>query len=165
VGVDNETTEGVILATADGGDTWDAQDPGSRAALRAVAFPDASHGWAVGEAGTILATANGGETWSAQSMERLEGRPQTSTLHDVAFPDASHGWAVGHDGDGRSGVILTTADGGATWTKASGRGGLYAVAFPDAAHGWAAGYGDDARAGNAASIGMIFAAAEAGGTP
>ena len=48
------TGGGVILATADGGDTWTPQaNPGQM--LFGVAFPDISHGWLVGEGGTILA--------------------------------------------------------------------------------------------------------------
>jgi hypothetical protein len=39
---------------------WSAQSSGTTAGLNAVAFIDATHGWAVGGAGTILATTNGG---------------------------------------------------------------------------------------------------------
>ena len=52
--------DGPILATTDGGATWSAQSSGSSEKLIGVAFPDATHGWAVGNNGTILATATGG---------------------------------------------------------------------------------------------------------
>ncbi|MEI6449709.1 MAG: YCF48-related protein [Actinomycetes bacterium] len=96
-----------------------------------VAFPDAAHGWAVGDAGSIVATTNGGATWSAQSSR------SRAILFSVDFTDATHGWAVG---DG--GAILATTDGGATWSaQSSGTTELlYAVDFTDATHGWAVGY-------------------------
>ena len=78
-----------------------------------ISFPDASHGWAVGDAGTILATSDGGATWVAQDSGVTGG------FASVSFPDASHGWAVG---DGGYGFIVTTSDGGATWTGQSGVG-------------------------------------------
>jgi len=50
------------LPTAGGGATWSPQSSGSSAYLNAVAFSDATHGWAVGTDGTILATTSGGAT-------------------------------------------------------------------------------------------------------
>ena len=87
---------------------WSAQSSGSSAALTNVAFPNATHGWAVGDGGTILATANGGSTWSAQSSG------SSASLIAVAESDATHGWAVGYD-DSKTGagVILSTTNGGA----------------------------------------------------
>ena len=52
---------GVTLATINGGATWKKQGSVSTARLSAVAFPDATHGWAVGDYGAILATTSGGE--------------------------------------------------------------------------------------------------------
>jgi len=71
----------------------------------------------VGNSGTIVHTTNGGQTWS----------PQTSgiqdTLRGVSFVDNSHGWVAV-----RTGKVLRTADGGATWTLhdpgTGGRGGF-----------------------------------------
>ncbi|MEI6727391.1 MAG: hypothetical protein WCN81_14360 [Actinomycetes bacterium] len=62
----------VILATSDGGATWNAQDAsgaGMDAVLSSVTFSDAAHGWAAGAAGgtvrsgvpVILATTTGGQ--------------------------------------------------------------------------------------------------------
>ena len=95
---------GTVLATTNGGATWREQDSGSSKYLQAVAFTDATHGWAVGgdEGPTvILATTNGGATWGAQRSG------SDSWLQAVAFTDATHGWAVGSGG-----VILATTDGG-----------------------------------------------------
>jgi len=114
----------------------------STAYLAAVAFPDASHGWAVGDTsgasspvrGAVLATTDGGASWTAQSP----GTPSFSFLHGVAFTDASHGWAVG---GGSNGVIVATSDGGAHWTTqdAGTFADLKGVASTDASHGWAVG--------------------------
>ena len=54
------TTTPATTPTTGGGATWSAQTSGSDADLSAVAFPNASHGWAVGNKGAILATTNGG---------------------------------------------------------------------------------------------------------
>ena len=86
-----------------GGGAWSPQSSGSSADLGAVAFSDATHGWAVGKAGVILATTDGGATWSPQSSG------SSAYLNAVAFSDATHGWAVGTDG-----TILATTSGGAT---------------------------------------------------
>jgi photosystem II stability/assembly factor-like uncharacterized protein len=37
-----------MLATTDGGATWNVQSSGDSAFLTAVTFSDATHGWAVG---------------------------------------------------------------------------------------------------------------------
>ena len=60
--------DGTILATADGGQSWQRQASGTSTWLRAVQFlEDGRRGWAVGEDGTILATADGGQSWQPQA--------------------------------------------------------------------------------------------------
>jgi photosystem II stability/assembly factor-like uncharacterized protein len=121
-----------IVTTTNGGATW--SEPQWRdASFNGVAFGDAMHGWAVGNAngeGLILVTSDGGATWSPQSSPSIED------LHGVTFINASQGCAVGDFG-----TILTTANGGDTWTlRTSGTTEwLDAVAFGDATHGWAVG--------------------------
>ena len=51
---------GASAFVSGGGGGWFKQSSGTTAPLYAVAFPDAAHGWAVGEGGTILVTTNGG---------------------------------------------------------------------------------------------------------
>lgn len=60
----------------------------------------------VGQRGHILYSDDAGSTWAQASV------PVSADLVAVHFPTAQKGWAVGH-----SGVVLATADGGATWTK------------------------------------------------
>ncbi len=60
---------------------------------------------AAGQRGTILYSDNAKDWTQAQV-------PVSSDLTALTFIDAKIGWAVGHEG-----VILTTADGGASWTR------------------------------------------------
>jgi photosystem II stability/assembly factor-like uncharacterized protein len=84
----------------------------------------------------IIATADGGATWSPQSLPG-----GIRELRDVAFVDRQRGWAVGarpvaqpaEPGRDDPGVILTTADGGATWTEqADTVGSLWSIDAIDA---------------------------------
>src|SRR6187455_2026990 len=58
---------------------------------------------AVGQRGHILVSADDGKSWRQSPV------PVSSDLVSVFFVGERKGWAVGHDG-----VILATADGGAT---------------------------------------------------
>jgi len=88
VGYTDGRTHGLILATVDGGATWQRQYGGAND-LAAIAVTDAQHGWAVGTKG-ILATTDGGAHWRLQCPVSYPYR-----LHAVTFSDARHGWAVG----------------------------------------------------------------------
>ena len=122
---------------------WFKQSSGTTTELDSVAFGDASHGWAIGNAdGTafILATTNGGLSWTQDSESNV-------TLNSVASSDANHAWAVGSTPNSWGGddlAIFATADGGANWGAqilAGTTGELNAVTFLDATHGWAVGKG------------------------
>jgi hypothetical protein len=87
----------------------------------------------------VLASADGGRTWRRVSRERVAW---------LSFVDAAHGCAVSPQDPtltgpvgGVVGTLLSTNDGGRTWTQ---RGnpcrpyiqGPIAVSFPDLSHGW-----------------------------
>jgi photosystem II stability/assembly factor-like uncharacterized protein len=55
-----------IFFTPDAGRTWVAAATGVTVPLKAIAFADDEHGWAVGQLGTILVTSDGGQTWQRQ---------------------------------------------------------------------------------------------------
>ena len=59
---------------------------------------------AAGARGHIVFSDDGGTTWTQAQV------PVGADLTALTFVDAMHGWAVGHEG-----VVLHTADGGATW--------------------------------------------------
>ncbi|RJF99998.1 glycosyl hydrolase [Noviherbaspirillum saxi] len=61
---------------------------------------------AVGQRGHIVYSDDEGKSW------RQAGVPVSSDLLAVTFSSPQKGWVVGHDG-----VVLHTADGGATWVK------------------------------------------------
>ena len=136
-----------ILSTRDGGNTWISQfGDGPDIQLNSVFFLDVNTGWAVGGAfppnprqvGIIMRTTDGGNSWGYQ--ETLD----PPELDGVFFVDANTGWAVG-----RGRTILSTRDGGATWTNQHSGVGLSAemgpvywnrsVFFVDANTGWAVG--------------------------
>jgi len=98
---------GAILLSDDDGITFrQAQTAPVRSTLTAVAFADATHGWAAGHGGVILHTADGGEHWTLQRSEMDNDRP----LFSIWFADAEHGVAAG-----LWSLLLTTADGGRNW--------------------------------------------------
>ena len=72
--------------------------------LNAVAFVDASHGWAVGDAGTVVLSVDGGAHW------QVAMRQTRASLLSVAFRDALLGWVMADDGS-----VLRTTDGGRSW--------------------------------------------------
>jgi len=129
---------GVILATDDGGKTWQHQLDAAAGWLSAVSFIDPSNGWAVGEYGIVMRTPDGGNTWT-----QMRNVPTPAWLHDVHFVDKQSGWAVGHYE-----TILKTEDGGRTWTPRQGPTphrpfGLpmsyHAVRFASDTEGWIVG--------------------------
>jgi photosystem II stability/assembly factor-like uncharacterized protein len=94
-------TDGVILKTVNGGNTWTPQTSGTVMDLYDAFFINLSTGWIVGKNGTILRTFDGGVTW----LPELSGI--TTTLMSVFFVAATKGYkgyAVGYDG-----TIVTTS--------------------------------------------------------
>jgi photosystem II stability/assembly factor-like uncharacterized protein len=109
-----------VMVTRDGGRTWQVvytdsaqHDPFGDAITR-LHFADAQHGWAatggcvMGQntpcAGEVLVTSDGGETWRSAAQ---------SATH-LATVGTTQAWAVPAMAAG-SGLLWTTADGGATW--------------------------------------------------
>jgi photosystem II stability/assembly factor-like uncharacterized protein len=108
--------------------------PAGTGQLDAVSCAGATHCWAVGAPGqavapavapgttstvpspatVIDATVNGGKSWTAQPLT-LTPAP---TLTGISCPTARLCMAVGLSGTGTAGVVLTTGDGGTTWTPA-----------------------------------------------
>ena len=139
-------TRPVVVRTSDGGATWKELTVPAEApavAFRRGFFADAKSGVLVGgdiddETGVVARTSDGGATWSIVTP----ASKQIPT--DVFFVDASRGWLVGftEDASGDAGPtdILTTADGGQTWTVQSRvPTSLRAIRFADPQNGWAVG--------------------------
>jgi hypothetical protein len=124
--------DGTILATRNGGTSWEKQHSGTDKHLLGVHFADKQIGWVVGQHGTILATRNGGTSWEAQHSGAY------AILKSVHFADAQTGWVVG-----QGGTILATRNGGTSWqAQPSGTDkNLLGVHFADAQTGWVVGEG------------------------
>lgn len=97
---------GTIMASTNGGASWDIQYEGVTDHLRDLSVADSITAWIVGDNGTILKTTNGGTQWFPQSSGVTDG------LNGVFFYDKSVGCAVGD-----TKIILMTADGGTTWSR------------------------------------------------
>lgn len=97
-----------VFHTADAGRTWAAFATGSNVPLRAIAFGDDQHGWAVGELGTILATADGGRSWQRQhsggdraALLALLAEPETTPLELIAHWAGDEGYLTAVEALGR----------------------------------------------------------------
>jgi len=96
-------TVGVILATTDGGSTWQIQNAAAvMPPLNSVSFVNKDRGWAVSNEGHVLTTTDAGANWTSS-------KPSPSSLFGVSFTDPNNGWAAG------SNIVLRTTNGGTTW--------------------------------------------------
>ncbi|HEY1075508.1 MAG TPA: YCF48-related protein [Fontimonas sp.] len=96
---------GTILRSDDGA-SWTQVAVPLHVTLTALAFADASHGWAIGHDGAILHTADAGKTWAVQRFEPALNQ----ALMGIAVLDTQRVVVVG-----AFGVLLSTIDGGKTW--------------------------------------------------
>jgi len=98
------TSNGIILNTTDGGETWLEQSK-LNTPLRAVDFINNTTGWAVGDNGVIFHTQNAGGSWSSQTSTLV------SHINSVSFVNENDGWAVSMHAN-----IIHTSNGGVKWT-------------------------------------------------
>lgn len=101
--------DGVILATADGGDTWRRLDDGQDldTVFLDVLFLDTKRGFAVGAYGVFRATEDGGATW-------LPRKPSGDDFH---FNRISAGGDRRLYLAGESGTALVSVNAGHAWTR------------------------------------------------
>jgi photosystem II stability/assembly factor-like uncharacterized protein len=118
------TSDGEVLRTADGAETWEEIANLSGQWLRGVSFVDGRNGVVCGSYGYLSRTTDGGETWSRASSGT------DVRLYAVAHRTATEVYAVGEEG-----IALRSADGGASWTQLDLKTDkyLYDVAFKDSA--------------------------------
>lgn len=114
-----------ILATTDGGHTWNAQNNIPVSILR-ISFVDKMNGWASGTMGVIYNTTDGGRTWDKQRTEieagdgpvdpHGEGAKQFA-IRGLQFIDKDHGFAAASATVQQAGRMLVTSNGGAAWRR------------------------------------------------
>ncbi len=138
--------EGLVLRSTDGGQSWGKIASGTDLWLRAVDFADERSGLAVGYS-TILATGDGGNSWAPRSIPAGVG---DTVFLDAAYANKSVAAIVG-----ALGVILTSTDGGRTWTyrRTGSTQHLLSVAWSDPQHATAVG-----------DKGIVLSTADAGQT-
>lgn len=137
-----------VLATRDGGDTWNAYDTplvsSPSAGAFTVAFRDPWHGIVGGgdldpadpNNARTASSSDGGKTWTLTNPP-----PVTGAIYGLSY-------VGGADADGRP-VVITANDGGAAWTPDEGTTwfalpgvtGYWAVAFATPDAGWFVGTG------------------------
>lgn len=135
---DGYTTEfsGKILKTTNGGLSWFALVSGTTSNMQNVNFSSVNNGIAVGDNGTIRLTSNMGSTWTTA----VSGT-STDYLTGLDFYSPTDAVIVGGNISANTGIILTSADGGTTWTSYSppGCSRLYRVDMVNANTGYAVG--------------------------
>ncbi len=123
---------GVILATRDGGETWEKQrmDTAVDQPLFSVLFTNAHDGVAVGLWSMLLQTHDGGKTWTKTTLPKPpDGGKADRNLYHV-FADQKGALYISAE----QGVVLKSTDGGVNWDylATGGKGSLWSgVAMPD----------------------------------
>src|SRR5215813_13324143 len=136
-----------ILATTDGGSTWNAQNHIPISILR-ITFVDNSTGWASGTNGVIYNTIDGGNSWDRQRTEIEAGDGPVDPLAEGAkkfavrglqFIDKDHGFAAATGAEQQAGRMLVTSNGGAAWRRQwmVNGAGVRDVFFLNTNQGWA----------------------------
>jgi len=136
---------GQIARSTDAGNTWTMQQSGTTRQFLEIAFVTPERGMAVGDFGTLRRTDDGGKTWSEVKLPQDTRLPADITdivqpgdvvIYGVSFGDPDHVWVAGEFG-----VILSSTDGGLTFTSQVSpvETSLFGIYFADAQHGWAVG--------------------------
>jgi photosystem II stability/assembly factor-like uncharacterized protein len=112
---------GTVLRTTDRGASWERDTVPGAATLdfRAVSATsrEVAHVLSIGDSSRIFRTTDGGRTWSLRFVSLRKG-----TFFDaIQFWDAKHGIAMSDPVDGRF-LVITTDDGGDTWTETPASG-------------------------------------------
>lgn len=105
---------GVILHSADGGETWSVQriDPVEDRPLFSVVFTDAHTGVAVGLWSLMLRTRDGGRTWEEAELPPPPGDTRADANLMSVFGDAQGRLFIA----GERGLVLRSLDGGDSWS-------------------------------------------------
>ena len=105
---------GAILATQDGGETWQIQriDTANDRPLYSIHFFDEQHGVAVGLWSLILTTTDGGKTWNEQKI----APPSNARKADLNLLSLFPGPGSTIYATAERGYLLSSKDRGQTWS-------------------------------------------------
>jgi photosystem II stability/assembly factor-like uncharacterized protein len=122
--------EGLILATTDGGFSWEEQKSGVNEQLFHLSIRG-KEGWVIGTGGTILHTHDAGKNWYPQRSGT------DADLNRVYLLTEKIGLITGDKG-----TLLRTVNAGATWQKmdVGVSEPLFGMSFIDKKTGWVVGY-------------------------
>lgn len=120
-------SDGLIMHTRDGGQSWVPQLPPTSRHINEVHFFDRFEGFAGTALGLLLYTSDGGENWEIANSSFL-------SFFGLDFIDRVHGWALDE-----AGGILRTKDGGVTWVRETLTPLLSGVSFVNPQRGWISG--------------------------
>lgn len=106
-------TNGVVVKTEDGGDSWTAVTAiTGTPTVAAVHCFDADNVWAATANGKFYYSTDGGTTWT----ERTFPGSNDGAVVDMRFTSLSQGWAIHSPASGQD-YIYYTKDGGRTWEQ------------------------------------------------
>jgi photosystem II stability/assembly factor-like uncharacterized protein len=111
---------GTLLATNDGGETWEKRDLGTEKTLFSVSFVTPEKGWVVGIDGLLLRTRDGGKTWDVQrGREGAESIEELGFMETIRNPGLYDVHVRGQYGVvvGDTGILLISTDEGESWTR------------------------------------------------
>jgi photosystem II stability/assembly factor-like uncharacterized protein len=140
-------SKGALLATVDGGKTWQIKPKPTEDVLRDVYFSDAHNGWLVCETNVyelktkdqprtyLMTTNDGGTTWTRMNIRDAD---MDARLVRVVFSPRGRGWVFGE-----AGTLFTTVDDGQNWKRQQipTRHLLLGGALLDNDRGWLVGAG------------------------
>ena len=140
-------SKGVLLKTADGGETWRFRPKPGEDNLRDIYFTDEQNGWLVCERNIyelktkdeprsyLMNTKDGGVTWARFDMKDAD---IDARLMRAVFTRNGRGWVFGE-----AGMLFATRDGGENWTRLQipTRHLLLGGDFVDNDRGWLVGAG------------------------
>jgi photosystem II stability/assembly factor-like uncharacterized protein len=138
-------SEGNIIKTTDGGDSWITQAQFEDVYLRSVGFANATVGWVGTLTAThrLLSTRDGGASW--QLVTNLPaGAPPA--ICGISVVDANTLYASGTNFPDAPAAIIKTTNGGATWTAidmSAHAAILVDIHFKNQNEGWVVGGRDD----------------------
>ncbi|MFX1285282.1 MAG: YCF48-related protein [Promethearchaeota archaeon] len=92
--------DGMIMATTDGGISWEEQQSGININIRAIDFFNADIGVAISEKDDILITQNGGVSWISLEKAKYQTSSgwKSTILWDVVTCDEYTAWVLGNMG-------------------------------------------------------------------